>query len=70
MHAFGITGNGHKSFFDEMEDVITDSPIFIETEHLIRIIEGYAEVDRGSPAFYSLLVEKIIGRGLDQLAPV
>ena len=38
MFAFGITGNGSKDFFVEMEEVITDSPIFIESEYLIKIM--------------------------------
>ena len=45
MHAFGMTGNGRKEFYAEMEEVVTDSPIFIETEHLERILAGYALVD-------------------------
>mmetsp|Transcript_17974 Transcript_17974/g.30585 ORF Transcript_17974/g.30585 Transcript_17974/m.30585 type:complete len:325 (-) Transcript_17974:938-1912(-) len=47
-----------------MEDVITDSPIFIETENLHLILQGYSEVDAGSPAFYSIIVEKLLDRGL------
>jgi len=65
MHAFGVTGNGQKEFYAEMEEVITDSPIPIETEFLEKIIMGYAEIDQGSPVFYSILSQKIIGRGLD-----
>jgi hypothetical protein len=41
MFAFGITGNGQKEFYYEMEEVITDSPIPIETENLWKIIQGY-----------------------------
>jgi hypothetical protein len=52
-----------------MEEVVTDSPIVIETEHLVKIIQGYSEVDRGSPAFYSILVGKVIDRGLENMKP-
>lgn len=49
---------------------MTDSPVFIETEHLQKILQGYSEVDKGSPVFYSILVTKILERGLWQLNPV
>lgn len=42
MYAFGITGNGQKDFYKEMEEVITDSPIAIESEHMIKILQGYS----------------------------
>jgi hypothetical protein len=69
LHSFGVTGNGRQAFFDEMEEVVTDSPVHIETEHLTKILKGYSEVDRGSPVFYSMIVEKLIGRGLAELGP-
>ena len=53
-----------------MEEVITDSPIFIETDFLEKILIGYTEIDQGSPEFYSILIQKIIKRGLDQVDPV
>lgn len=70
MHSFGVTGNGQKEFYQEMEEVITDSPIPIETEHLEKILAGYTEVDQGSPVFYSILAERIIQRGFDGRDPV
>ena len=45
VHSFGVTGSGSKFFYVEFEEVVMDSPIFIETEHLIQIIKGYAEID-------------------------
>lgn len=45
MHSFGMSGNGSKEFFYEMEEVITDSAIPIETEYLQKIIKGYSEID-------------------------
>ena len=68
MIAFGVSGNGSKTFFHEMEEVIVDSPIGIETEHLQRILQGYSEVDLGSATFYAHIVEKILSRGIDQLS--
>ena len=38
MYAFGVTGNGQKEFFYEMEEVITDSPIPIETDNVWKIL--------------------------------
>ena len=70
MHSFGITGNGNEGFFNEMEETITDSPVFIESHHLTKILTGYAEVDRGSPAFYSIIVEKLIDRGIENIEVV
>lgn len=69
LHAFGVTGNGQKAFYQEMEEVVTDSPIPIETEYLIKILQGYSQVDMGSPEFYSINVKKIVERGLDKLTP-
>ena len=67
MHSFGVSGNGSKEFFYEMEEVITDSPIPIETEYLQKMIKGYSEVDQGTPVFYSMLIEKILDRGIELL---
>ncbi len=64
--AFGVTGNGGKQFFQEMEEIVTDSPIPIETQFLQKILSGYAEIDMGSPEFYSIIIQKIIDRGLDK----
>ena len=61
LYAFGMTGNGQKQFFSEMEEIVTDSQIIIETEYLEKILHGYALIDQGSPVFYSILVEKILG---------
>ena len=69
MYSFGVTGNGQKEFYAEMEEIITDSPIAIETEHLIKIVQGYSEIDLGSPVFYSMFVEKMLHRGMDTLSP-
>ena len=70
LYSFGISGNGSKEFYGEMEEVVTESQIAIETEFLHKILAGYAQVDRGSPVFYSILVEKIMGRGLEKLDSV
>jgi hypothetical protein len=45
MHSFGVTGNGSKEFYYELEETIVDSPIPIETEHLEKILMGYSEID-------------------------
>ena len=45
IYAFGVTGNGRKDFYEGMEEVITDSPIFIETEFLEKMLMGYSEID-------------------------
>ena len=45
MYSFGITGNGQKPFYYEMEETIIDSPIEIESDFLIKILQGYAQVD-------------------------
>lgn len=52
-----------------MEEVVTDSHVPIETEHYLKIMQGYSEVDMGSPVFYSIMVEVILKRGLDDLEP-
>lgn len=38
MYAFGVSGNGQKEFYNEMEEVIVDSPIPIETANLWKIL--------------------------------
>lgn len=43
----------------------TDSPIPIETQYLDKILQGYALIDMGSPVFYSILIDKILHRGLE-----
>jgi hypothetical protein len=70
LHAFGISGNGSKTFFHEMEEVVTDSQIPIETDYLVKVITGYAEIDLGSPELYSMLIEKIILRDVSNIEPV
>jgi hypothetical protein len=70
LHAFGISGNGSKTFFHEMEEVVTDSQVPIETDYLVKVITGYAEIDLGSPELYSMLIEKIIQRDLSNIEPV
>ena len=52
-----------------MEEVIIDSPIVIESEHLIKIVQGYSEIDMGSPVLYSVFVEKMLDRGIENLSP-
>lgn len=42
----------------------------IETEYIVKMLSGYAQIDRGTPVFYSTMVEKLIGRGLENLDPV
>ena len=42
VHAFGVTGNGSKEFYYELEETIIDSPIPIENEHLEKILLGYS----------------------------
>lgn len=70
LHSFGISGNGSKTFFHEMEEVVTDSAIPIETEFLMKVIAGYAEIDLGSPELYGMLIEKIIRRDVSEIDPV
>ena len=41
LYSFGISGSGQKPFFDEMEIMVIDSPVFIETEYLEKISLGY-----------------------------
>jgi len=45
MQAFAMTGNGSTQFYNEMESLVIDSPILIETEHLLTILNAYAQVD-------------------------
>lgn len=52
MQAFGLTGNATKFLFDELEETIIDSPIPIETTYLCKMLQGYSQVDLGSPIFY------------------
>ena len=67
MYAFGISGNGQKEFYYEMEEVIVDSPIPIEVSNLWKILQGYTQIDQGSPVFYSMVTEAILKRGLENL---
>lgn len=67
IHAFGVSGNGSKQFFYDMEETIMDSPIGIETEHLEKILIGYSQIDQGGAGLYSHIVEKIVKRGLDKM---
>ena len=68
IYAFGVTGNGSKEFFAEFEETIIDSPIPIESEHLEKIVAGYAQIDLGTPVFYSRMVEQIVRRGMDRMS--
>lgn len=45
IHAFGVTGNATKFFFDELESTVIESPIPIETPYLAKILQGYSMVD-------------------------
>ena len=45
VHAFGVTGNASRFLFCELETTIVDSPIAIETEHLLKILSGFAVAD-------------------------
>ena len=67
MYAFGISGNGQKDFYHEMEEVIVDSPIPIEVMNLWKILQGYTQIDQGSPVFYSMMSEAILSRGLENI---
>lgn len=42
LHAFGVSGNGSKEFYYELEETIIDSPIPIENEHLEKMLLGYS----------------------------
>jgi hypothetical protein len=42
VYSFGITGNGSKEFYYDLEETIVDSPIPIETEYLEKILTAYA----------------------------
>ena len=65
LHGFGVSGNGSKEFFYNMEEVVVDSPIPIENEYLVKILAGYSQIDQGTPIFYSFISEKLIKRGID-----
>jgi len=69
IYSFGISGNGQKDFYVQLEETITDSPIPIESEYLQKIIEGYCQIDMGSPELYGSIVQKFIDRGLNNLSP-
>ena len=66
IHAYGITGSGSRLFYQEMEEVVVDSPIDIETENIVKILKGYAEIDQGSPEFYAHIMATFLYRGLDE----
>lgn len=53
IHSFGVTGNATKFFFEDLEETIIDSPIPIESDNLLKMLDGYSQVDQGSPVFYS-----------------
>lgn len=69
VHSFGITGNGSKQFYSDLEEVIIDTPIPIETDNLLKILAGYSQIDQGSAVFYSNISERIIHRGVEYLEP-
>ena len=50
-----------------MEETIIDSPIAIESEHLLKVLSGYSIADQGEPVIYSHLEEVLLHRGLDSL---
>ena len=68
LYAYGITGNGSKEFFYHLEETVIDSPVPIETPHLEKIIAAYTEVDLGTPVLYSSTVEKVLGRGIENMS--
>lgn len=45
LHGFGISGNGSKEFFYNMEEVVIESPIPIENQFLLPILFGYSQID-------------------------
>ena len=67
VYAFGVTGNATRFLFDDLEETIIESPIPIESEHMLKILTGYSLVDQGTPDFYSHAQEVILHRGLDTL---
>ena len=66
IYAFGISGNGTKDFYYNMEELVVDSPIPIETENLEKLLAGYAQIDQGTAVFYTTIVEKILARWEDE----
>ena len=52
-----------------MEETITDSPIQIETPFLLKILQGYSQVDMGSPVFYKHIQEVILYRKFADMTP-
>ena len=42
MYSYGVAGEGTKEFFYEMEEIVVDSLVPIETEHLEKILLGYS----------------------------
>lgn len=69
IYAFGVTGNATRFLFDDLEETIIESPIPIESEHMLKILSAYSLVDQGTPEFYSHVQEVILHRGLDTLTP-
>ncbi len=67
--AFGLTGNATKFLFHDLEETITDSPIQIETPFLLKILQGYSQVDMGSPVFYNHILAVILFRKFADMTP-
>ena len=68
VYAFGVTGNATRFLFSELEEIIVDTPIAIETPHLIKILTGYSLADQGEPVLYSYIEEILLHRGLDTIS--
>lgn len=68
IYAFGITGNGSKEFYYDLEETVIESPIPIETPHLEKILAAYSQIDQGTAPLYSTIVEKVLKRGLEELS--
>jgi hypothetical protein len=51
-----------------MEEVIIETSIPIESEHLEKILAGYSLIDQGTAPLYSDIVEKLMLRGLDKMS--
>ena len=68
VHAFGMTGNATRFLFSELEETIIDTPIAIESEHLLKILSGYSIGDLGEPVIYAHIEQVLLHRGIFRLS--
>lgn len=66
--SFASVGKGSELFFNQMEEVIVDSPIMFEEKHLFKFTKAFTQLNYGGPTLYAYL-SKMFKREIDTMHP-